>query len=98
MMRNIISSISQFCTKNDEASVLIDNLNSEFIGKLQAVYPSLTKNEQRLASLLRIGMSSKEISLILSVEPKSVDMARYRLRRKMNMASDEDLSSHLCNL
>ena len=74
---------------------MIDDLNSGFIAKLSELYPELTNSEKRLASLLKIGMSSKEISLIMSMEPKSVDMARYRLRKKLNLESNDNLCDFL---
>jgi DNA-binding CsgD family transcriptional regulator len=40
-------------------------------------------------------MSSKEISLMMSMEPKSVDMARYRLRKKLNLNASDNLTEFL---
>ncbi|MEG0517521.1 MAG: LuxR C-terminal-related transcriptional regulator [Bacteroidales bacterium] len=94
----INSDISQFHAKNNEMELLVDKVSSDFIFKLSQKYPNLTKNEQRLASLLRIGLSSKEIATITSSQPKTVDMARYRLRKKMNLDSEESLHSCLCQL
>ena len=74
---------------------MIDDINSGFISKLSELYPDLSKSEKRLASLLRIGMSSKEISLMMSMEPKSVDMARYRLRKKLNLNASDNLTEFL---
>ena len=74
---------------------MIDDINSGFISKLASIYPDLSNSEKRLASLLRIGMSSKEISLMMSMEPKSVDMARYRLRKKLNLQASDNLSEFL---
>lgn len=94
----INSDISQFHAKNNEMELLVDKVSSDFIFKLSQKYPNLTKNEQRLASLLRIGLSSKEIATITSSQPKTIDMARYRLRKKMNLDSEESLHSCLCQL
>ena len=94
-MKKINSNISQFNRTNEEAEKMIDEVNSGFIAKLSDSYPDLTNSEKRLASLLRIGMSSKEISLIMSMEPKSVDMARYRLRKKLNLTANDNLCDFL---
>lgn len=94
-LKKLNSSISQFNRTNEEAEKMIDELNSGFISKLAEAYPDLSNSEMRLASLLKIGMSSKEISLILSMEPKSVDMARYRLRKKLNLSGNDNLCDFL---
>ena len=94
-LKKLNSSISQFNRTNDEANKMIDDINSGFISKLASIYPDLSNSEKRLASLLRIGMSSKEISLMMSMEPKSVDMARYRLRKKLNLQASDNLSEFL---
>ena len=97
-LKKLSSSISQFNKNNDEAEKMIDKVNSSFIMKLTERHPSLSNSEKRLASLLRIGMTSKEISLILSMEPKSVDMARYRLRKKLDLPQNLNLCEYLGNL
>ena len=94
-LKKLNSSISQFNRTNDEADKMIDDINSGFIAKLSSIYPDLSNSDKRLASLLRIGMSSKEISLMMSMEPKSVDMARYRLRKKLNLQASDNLSDFL---
>ena len=94
-LKKLNSTISQFNRTNDEAEKMIDDLNSGFISKLSELYPDLSKSERRLASLLKIGMSSKEISLIMSMEPKSVDMARYRLRKKLGLSASDNLCEFL---
>jgi phosphate/sulfate permease len=63
----------------------INEQNSNFIHKLSEAFPSITDNERRLASLLRLNLSSKEIASILNISPKSVEMNRYRLRKKLKV-------------
>jgi len=48
-------------------------------------FPSMTNNEKRLASLLRLDLSSKQIASILNISPKSVEVNRYRLRKKLKV-------------
>lgn len=90
--------ISQMNSKNSEIDMQVDKISREFIFKLSEKYPLLTDNEKRLASLLRIGLSTKEIASIIGSQPKTVDMARYRLRKKMELDSDEGLQECLSRL
>lgn len=94
-LHKISRSITHFNSKNNEMEILVDKVSSEFINKLSCKYPDLTQNEKRLAALLRIGLTSKEIAIIISSQPKSVDMARYRLRKKMSLDCDEGLQECL---
>ena len=59
--------------------------NSNFIHRMSEAFPSMTGNEKRLAVLLRLNLSSKEIASILNISPKSVEMNRYRLRKKLKV-------------
>lgn len=94
-LKSIDSYISQYLSHNEESNLIIDETNADFIGRLSAIHPKLTKKEQRLASLLRIDLSSKEIATIVFSEPSSVDVARYRLRKKLNLDTDKKLSDYL---
>ena len=62
------------------------------ISQLDTKFPNLTRKEKRLAQLLYMDLSSKEIALILNIAPQSVDTARYRLRKKLDMKSYESLN------
>ena len=76
----------------------IEELNSSFHFNLKTNYPDLTDDDVRLASLLVIGLSSKEVANILTIEPKSVDMKRYRLKKKFAIDSESDLRVFLSEI
>ncbi|MDR1919952.1 MAG: tetratricopeptide repeat protein [Tannerellaceae bacterium] len=94
-LRSIHTYISQFNAQNTEIELLIDQVNAKFIDKLSQLHPDLSRNEQRLASLLRIGLSTKEIAAIISSTPKTVNMARYRLRKRLGLETDESLTAYM---
>ena len=98
VMRSINAYISQFSTQNTETDILIDEINGLFIRKLAELHPDLSKNEQRLASLLRIGLSTKEIASIINASPKTVNMARYRLRKRLNLETDDSLTEYMSKI
>lgn len=76
----------------------INQQNSNFIHQLNESFPSMTDNEKRLASLLRLNLSSKEIASILNISPKSVEMNRYRLRKKLKVDPKVSLSDFIREL
>jgi len=70
----------------------IKDLNDKFFISLERYYPGLTSNEKKLCSLLRLKLTSKEIASILNIDPKSVEVNRYRLRKKMGINKNDNLS------
>ena len=72
--------------------IYIKELNNTFFQNLEKKHPGLSDNEKKLCSLLRLNLTSKEIASILNITPKSVEVNRYRLRKKMNIKKAEKLS------
>ena len=73
----------------------VEKMHRDFISRLQMRCPNLTKRESRLAILLRLGFSSKEIANMVNLETKSVEINRYRLRKKLRLDRSENLVSYL---
>ncbi len=63
----------------------------DFYKNLDQMYPGLSANDRRLCAFLKLNLSTKEIARITFQNPKSVDMARYRLRKKMNLDTGTNL-------
>ncbi|MFZ6050994.1 LuxR C-terminal-related transcriptional regulator [Halocola ammonii] len=100
-LQDIRSSLKfAFNTDRDwkEFSVYFEEVHPSFLSALSAVAPNLTTKEKRLSSLLRVGMSTKEIASVLGISPDSVKKARNRLRKKLNINADQDLSNFLENI
>lgn len=70
-----------------------ESLHEDFNAKLSENFPDLTPQERRLATLLRLGFSSKYIATLMNITPKSVEISRYRLRQKLGL----DKGSNLVN-
>ena len=73
-------------------------LNQDFLNRLLEVHPELTMYEQDLLSMIYQNLSSREISTILQIEPKSINVARYRLRRKLNLETADSLEGYLMRI
>jgi DNA-binding NarL/FixJ family response regulator len=66
-----------------------------FFKKLLEIYPDLTTNDLRLCSYLRMNLSTKEIAKLLNISTRAVEISRYRLRKKMSMEHDTNLTEFL---
>ena len=75
-----------------------DIVYADFTKRLSEAHPELTVSEKRLCCYLKMGLSSKEIAPIFSISPKSVEMNRYRLRRKLGLDREENLVEYLQNI
>lgn len=75
-----------------------EQVNDQFFASLNARHPDLTLNEKRLCALSRIRMSNKEIAGVLHISPDSVKMARYRMKKKMNIPQELDLDDYINSL
>jgi FixJ family two-component response regulator len=59
-----------------------NNADKDFFKKIKSVHPTLTPNDLKLCAYLRLNLSSKEIGPLLNISVKSVEIKRYRLRKK----------------
>ncbi|MBN2668007.1 MAG: inorganic phosphate transporter [Bacteroidales bacterium] len=78
--------------ERENFDLYVSDMNSEFFFRLNKKYPGLTENDKKLCALIRLKLSSKEIASLINISPKSVEVNRYRLRKKMNIQHDERLS------
>ena len=72
-----------------------DRSEDHFSRQLLLTHPNLTPHDLKLCSLLRQNLSSKEIAEELNITPGSVNTARYRLRKKVDLPKDVDLIIYL---
>jgi DNA-binding CsgD family transcriptional regulator/Tfp pilus assembly protein PilF len=72
-----------------------ESVHPDLIKRLGEEYPGLTGNEFRLIALIRLNLSTKEISAVLGISPDSVKTARYRLRKKLNLETQDSLFDFL---
>ncbi len=93
--------ISQNLQSGHDAQMIeekINEINSGFLFNLSEKFPHLTENDKNLCALVRMNLSSKEIASIKNISERSVITARYRLRQKLNLDSDQNLNDFLKQL
>jgi len=66
-----------------------------FLKKLKTDFPDLTPGDLRLAAYLKMNLSSKEIAPLLKISIRGIENKRYRLRKKLELDNDENLTSFL---
>lgn len=78
-----------------EFKLYFEEVHTGFFDTLKEQYPDLTPNELRLSALAKLNLSIKETSTILGITPDSVKTARYRLRKKLGMETEEKLTDFM---
>jgi phosphate/sulfate permease len=84
-----------FTKEIDDFYEQIEKIHENFQLNLIEKFPDLTDNEKRLAMLLRLNFASKEIATLMNITTKSVEIARYRLRKKLKLMERENLIEFL---
>lgn len=75
-----------------------NNADKNFLKKIKSKHPELTPNDLRLCAYLRLNLSSKEIAPLLNISPRSVEVKRYRLRKKMDLPHDANLTNYILEI
>ena len=75
-----------------------NNADKDFLKKVKALHPTLTPNDLRLCAYLRLNLSSKEIAPLLNISTRSVEVKRYRLRKKMNLPHESSLTNYILEI
>jgi DNA-binding CsgD family transcriptional regulator len=72
-----------------------NQVHEEFIKKLLMNHPNLTPSDVKLAAYLRMNLTTKEIAHLLNITNRSVELKRYRLRKKMNINTEVNLGEFM---
>ena len=75
-----------------------NNADKDFLKKMKSMHSDLTPNDLRLCAYLRLNLSSKEIAPLLNISPRSVEVKRYRLRKKMSLPHDANLTNYILEI
>ena len=74
------------------------NADKDFFKKIKAKHPELTSNDLKLCAYLRLNLTSKEIAPLLNISVKSVEVKRYRLRKKMDLPREINLVDYILEI
>jgi DNA-binding CsgD family transcriptional regulator len=94
-LQNMIRRTLQLDKDRDTFQLFVQEKNELFYARLRERYPNLTPSEVRLSALIRLDLSSKEIASLLNISVKSVEMNRYRLRKKMQLGGSVNLTKFI---
>ncbi|ULC58565.1 tetratricopeptide repeat protein [Flaviramulus sp. BrNp1-15] len=79
-------------------SKYFEEVHKDFNSNVKQQFPNVTPNELRLMALLKMNLSSKEIANILNISHEGIKKARYRLRKKLGITTEDSLQDLVFNL
>lgn len=97
----LVRLIDSSLTKNDDWILFETNfnhLNSKFYEYLSEKHPHLSSNDLRFCAFLKMNLSTKELAALLNVSVRSLELKRYRLRKKLDLSHDENLIDFLLGI
>lgn len=100
-IKSLISSITKNISEEDSWKVFkeaFDSTDKDFLKKVKLAHSSLTPNDLRLCAYLRLNLSSKEIAPLLNISVRSVEIKRYRLRKKMDLTHEKGLVEYILSI
>ncbi len=75
-----------------------NNADKDFLKRIKEMHPDLTPHDLRICAYLRLNLSSKEIAPLLNISVKSVEVKRYRLRKKLSLNPKQGLIDYILQL
>lgn len=76
-------------------TIHFDKAHNDFFVALKHTHPNLTPNELKLCAYLRMNLSTKEMSQLMNISVRGVEISRYRLRKKLQIPTETNLLSYL---
>jgi DNA-binding CsgD family transcriptional regulator len=74
-----------------------NEVHDQFFKRLMNDYPELTPGDLRLAAYLKMNLSSKEIAPLFNISIRGVENKRYRLRKKIGLSEEANLTEFMMN-
>ena len=100
-IKSVIQLINKNINNTDDWQFFEKAFNSadkDFLKKVKILHPELTPNDLKLCAYLRLNLASKEIAPLLNISSRSVEVKRYRLRKKMDLPHEYSLTNYILEI
>ena len=96
-IRNLLATLHQYSSGNswEEFRLYFQEVHQSFEKNLGAAFPDLSSNDKKICALLKLGLSTKDIANLTFREIRSVESARNRLRKKLNLPAEVNIINFL---
>jgi ligand-binding sensor domain-containing protein len=91
----LVSDIEKNNSNWEQFSNHFDEVNNGFLNKLKLKFPSLTNTDLKVCAYLQLKLSTKEIAQLMNISVRGVEISRYRLRKKLQLATEQSINDFL---
>lgn len=97
LLKEVLAELTQDKTDDlwSQFELTFGQVNRSFYDNLYKRFPKLSNNEKKICAFLKMNLSTKDISNITHQSPRSIEMARTRLRKKLNLTRSDNLTAFL---
>ncbi|WP_081634893.1 ligand-binding sensor domain-containing protein [Lunatimonas lonarensis] len=79
----------------EQFEIHFDQVHGDFMSRFKKSYPELSPQEIKLSAYLRMNLSTKEIAYLMNISVRGVEIARYRLRKKLTLQREDNLQEYI---
>lgn len=72
-----------------------DLVYENYLKRLGEEYPELNVTDKKICAYIKMDLSSKDMAPLLNMSVRSIETNRYRIRKKMDLSRDVNLSDYL---
>jgi DNA-binding CsgD family transcriptional regulator len=99
--QQMLKMVNKYFAQNDswnDFDLYFESVNKNFYTRLKQSYPDISANDLKICALIKLNLSIKEMASILNISPDSVKTARYRLRKKLQLNTEENLTDFILSI
>lgn len=82
----------------DTFKLHFESVHPQFFTTLSQIAPNLTQLELRQCAYIKINLATKQVANLLNITPDSVKKSRMRIKKKLNLSAEDNLSKFIANL
>ncbi|HEY9048163.1 MAG TPA: two-component regulator propeller domain-containing protein [Ohtaekwangia sp.] len=97
-LEHVVNHINQDLNNESSWEKLNVNLNlvqDNFLSRFAEAYPSITHKDLKICAYIRMNISNDEIASLLNISGRSLEMSRYRIRKKISLDKKTQLNDFL---
>ncbi|MCC5938663.1 MAG: regulator [Lunatimonas sp.] len=97
-IQKVIKNIEKNIAEDDDweqFEIHFDQVHGDFMSRFKKSFPELSPQEIKLSAYLRMNLSTKEIAYLMNISVRGVEIARYRLRKKLVLQREDNLQEYI---
>ncbi len=100
-LKHILKRIDFYLNSDDTQDLFekyFNAIHDGFYDRLLKAHPDVTRNDMKLCAYIKLNLNTKEIAAYMNIAPSSVEVARYRLRKKLNLEQEISLQKYISEM